>query len=132
MIRYFEMGGLGRREAEGVATRLVENLTVQASATLGNEIGLTEGEGWSPLTAGLLTGVSFLLASLVPVLPFIFLEVVPAAITSTIASVLTMFLVGASKAIFTRSSWLRSGFEVMAIGTLATAATYLIGLVSPF
>jgi VIT1/CCC1 family predicted Fe2+/Mn2+ transporter len=52
-------------------------------------------------------------------------------LTAVIASVATLFGVGASKAIFTRKSWLRSGAEMMAIGTLAAAATYAIGLAIP-
>ncbi|GAI42665.1 unnamed protein product, partial [marine sediment metagenome] len=43
----------------------------------------------------------------------------------------TLFIVGASKAIFTRKSWIRSGFEMMVIGILAAAATYAIGLAIP-
>ena len=48
-----------------------------------------------------------------------------------VASVGSLFAVGASKAIFTRKSWIRSGLEMMAIGTLAAAATYGIGLLIP-
>jgi VIT1/CCC1 family predicted Fe2+/Mn2+ transporter len=59
------------------------------------------------------------------------MEVTSAALTAVIASVATLFGVGASKAIFTRKSWLRSGAEMMAIGTLAAAATYAIGLAIP-
>jgi VIT1/CCC1 family predicted Fe2+/Mn2+ transporter len=42
-----------------------------------------------------------------------------------------LFAVGASKATFTRKSWLTSGLEMMAIGTLAALATYAIGLLIP-
>ncbi len=52
-------------------------------------------------------------------------------ITAVIASAATLFGVGASKAIFTRQSWIRNGLEMMAIGTLAAAATYAIGLAIP-
>jgi VIT1/CCC1 family predicted Fe2+/Mn2+ transporter len=57
--------------------------------------------------------------------------VTPAVITAVIASIASLFAVGASKAIFTRKSWIRSGLEMMAIGTLAAAATYVIGLAIP-
>jgi VIT1/CCC1 family predicted Fe2+/Mn2+ transporter len=78
-----------------------------------------------------LTGLSFAVVSLVPILPFAFLAVIPAVITALAASVASLFGVGASKAVFTRKSWVRSGFEMMAIGTVAAAATYAIGLAIP-
>ena len=59
------------------------------------------------------------------------MNVTPAVITAVIASVATLFGVGAGKAIFTRKSWIRSGLEMMVIGTLAAAATYVIGLLIP-
>jgi VIT1/CCC1 family predicted Fe2+/Mn2+ transporter len=57
--------------------------------------------------------------------------VAPAVITAIIASITCLFGVGASKAIFTRKSWVRSGIEMMAIGMLASAVTYAIGMLIP-
>jgi VIT1/CCC1 family predicted Fe2+/Mn2+ transporter len=59
------------------------------------------------------------------------MEVNPAVITAAIASITFLFIVGASKAIFSRMSWVRSGVEMMVIGTLASLATYAIGLLIP-
>ena len=99
--------------------------------TLGEELGLTSEESWPPTKAALFTGLSFAIVSLVPILPFAFMEVNPAVITAAVASIACLFIVGASKAIFSRQSWIRSGLEMMAIGTLASLATYAIGLVIP-
>ena len=75
--------------------------------------------------------MSFAVVSVIPIVPFAFIEVTQAVITAVIASIACLFLVGASKAIFTRKSWGRSGVEMMAIGALASAATYAIGLAIP-
>ena len=99
--------------------------------TVGEETGLTTDQDWPPVKAGLLTGLSFFIASLVPILPFAFLLITPAAITAGIASLIFLFLIGASKAIFTRQNWIRSGLEVLGIGAFAAAATYVIGLIFP-
>jgi predicted membrane protein (TIGR00267 family) len=99
--------------------------------TIGEETGLTSEEDWPPTKAGFLTGLSFLVASIIPILPFALMDVEPAAITALIASVVFLFAIGASKAIFTRQSWIRSGLEVMVIGILAAAATFVIGLLIP-
>jgi VIT1/CCC1 family predicted Fe2+/Mn2+ transporter len=99
--------------------------------TVGEVTGLTTEDDWPPSKAGILTGLSFLVASTVPILPFAFLDVTVGAITAMIASMATLFGVGASKAVFTRSSWTRSGFENLMIGVLAATVTYIIGILIP-
>ena len=131
LTSFYQAQGLGKEEAEAVAARVMSQMELRAEYTVGEEVGLTSEDSWPPIKAAVLTGLSFAIASLVPILPFAFLDVTPAAITAALASFAALFGVGASKAIFTRKSWIRSGVEMMAIGTLASAATYAIGLVIP-
>ena len=130
-VRFYQARGLKRQEAEAIAHRVALEMESKETYTIGEEIGLTSEESWPPIKAAILTGLSFAIVSLIPILPFAFMEVTPAVITAVIASVACLFGVGASKAIFTRGSWIRSGAEMMAIGTLAAAATYAIGLAIP-
>jgi len=128
LISFYQARGFKRRDAEAVADRVAQQLESRESYTIGEEVGLTSEESWPPTKAALFTGLSFAVVSLIPILPFAFMEVTSAVITAVIASIATLFGVGASKAVFTRKSWLRSGLEMMAIGMLAAAATYAIGL----
>jgi len=131
LISFYQARGFKRRDAEAVADRVAQQLESRESYTIGEEVGLTSEESWPPTKAALFTGLSFAVVSLIPILPFAFMEVTSAVITAVIASIATLFGVGASKAVFTRKSWLRSGLEMMAIGMLAAAATYAIGLAIP-
>lgn len=131
LIRFYQARGFKRKEAEAIADRVASEMESRETYTIGEEIGLTSEESWPPIKAALLTGLSFAVASIIPILPFAFMMVTPAVITAAIASIACLFGVGASKVIFTRKSWIRSGVEMMAIGTLASAATYAIGLVIP-
>lgn len=131
LIKFYQARGLSRRDAEAVADRVAAQVESRESYTIGEEAGLTTEESWPPVKAALFTGLSFAVVSLIPILPFAFMEVSPAVITAAIASIACLFIVGASKAIFSRRSWVRSGFEMMAIGLLASAATYAIGLAIP-
>jgi VIT1/CCC1 family predicted Fe2+/Mn2+ transporter len=106
-------------------------MKAEAEYAVGDELGLTSEQVWPPWKAAVLTGLSFAIASVVPILPFAITEVVPAAIAAGLASIAALFAVGASKAIFTRKSWVTSGLEMMAIGTLAAVATYAIGFLIP-
>jgi len=131
LIKFYQARGFKRQEAEVVADRVAAQVESSESYTIGEEVGLTSEESWPPTKAALFTGLSFAVVSLIPILPFAFMQVNPAVITAAIASIGCLFVVGASKAIFSRQSWVRSGVEMMMIGALASVATYAIGLVIP-
>jgi len=131
LVRFYQARGFKRQEAEAIAGRVASEMESRAAFTIGEEVGLTSEESWPPIKAATLTGCSFAIVSLIPILPFALMEVTSAVITAVIASMACLFGVGAGKAIFTRKSWIRSGLEMMAIGTLAAAATYAIGLAIP-
>ncbi len=131
LAKFYQTQGFSEEEAEAVATRVMSQMALRAEYTVGEEVGLTAEESWPPVKAAVLTGLSFAIASLVPILPFAFLKVTPAAITAALASFAALFGVGASKAIFTRKCWVGSGLEVLAVGTVAAIASYAIGLLIP-
>jgi VIT1/CCC1 family predicted Fe2+/Mn2+ transporter len=131
LVRFYQARGFKKRDAEAVADRVAQQMESREPYTLGEELGLTSEESWPPTKAALFTGLSFAVVSLIPILPFAFMQVNQAVITAAIASIACLFIVGASKAIFSRKSWVRSGIEMMAIGALASVVTYAIGLVIP-
>jgi VIT1/CCC1 family predicted Fe2+/Mn2+ transporter len=131
LVRFYQARGFKKQEAEAIAQRVSAQMEVEAEYTVGEELGLTSEEAWPPWKAAVLTGLSFAIASVVPILPFAIMPVTPAAITAAVASIAALFAVGASKATFTRKSWVTSGLEMMAIGSVAAAATYAIGLLIP-
>jgi VIT1/CCC1 family predicted Fe2+/Mn2+ transporter len=131
LIRFYQARGFKIQEAEAIADRVASEMESKRMYTIGKGVGLTSEESWPPIKAAFLTGLSFAIVSVIPILPFAFLGITPAVITAILASVVCLFGVGASKAIFTRKSWIRSGLEMMAIGVLASVATYVIGLIIP-
>ena len=131
LVRFYQARGFKKSEAEAVAHKVSAQMEAEAEYTVGEELGLTSEEAWPPWKAAVLTGLSFAIASVVPILPFAIMKVTPAAIVAAVASIAALFAVGASKATFTRKSWVTSGLEMMVIGTVAAAATYVIGLLIP-
>lgn len=128
LIKFYEAEGFKRGEAEAIVTRTAkeEEMPLQVSAL--EEVGLAPEELGNPVKAGALCGVSFGLAALVPIIPFALpIGIWNALIASVIATVATLFGVGAMKTIFSRKNWIRSGLEMMAIGASAAAITYVIG-----
>ena len=131
LVKFYHSKGFKEKEAEIIANKVFSSIAATSELSVGEEVGLTQEDSWSPVKSSALTGLSFAIVSLIPILPFAFMSLIPAALTAVLASIATLFVVGASKAIFTRKSWIRSGLEMMGIGILAAAVTYAIGLAIP-
>jgi VIT1/CCC1 family predicted Fe2+/Mn2+ transporter len=128
LITFYEAEGFKRGEAEAIVDRVVKEKEVPLQATTIEQLGLAPEELGKPVKAGVLCGVSFGLAALVPILPFALpIGIWDAMIASVIGTVATLFGVGAMKTIFSRRNWVRSGLEMMGIGASAAVITYIIG-----
>ncbi len=95
---------------------------------------MREGHGLAPmktkrvLTGSSTVGVSALIGSLIPLIPFFFLPINESVIISIIISALTLFAVGFYKAKVYVGSPIKSGLEIAIIGMGAAAIGYGIGL----
>jgi predicted membrane protein (TIGR00267 family) len=128
LIKFYEAEGFKKGEAEAIVDRIVKKKELPSQAGTLEELGLAPEELGSPVKAGVLCGISFGLAAMVPILPFAFpVSSWDALIASIIATMATLFGVGAMKTIFSRKNWVRSGLEMMVIGASAAAITYVIG-----
>ena len=131
LVKMYQDEGLNVTESEAIAERVLNEIDQELKRSIGEITGFTTEDDWPPPKAGLLTGISFMIASVIPILPFAILDVTYAAFLAMIASIAALFGIGVSKAIFTRTSWKRSGIENMIIGTLAATATFVIGKLLP-
>ena len=129
LIKFYQEEGFRRGEAEAIVNRIAMQKEQPMQAATLEDLGLAPKERGSPVKAGILCGASFGLAALVPILPFAFqaLSCVEALVVSIVATVATLFGVGAMKTIFSRKNWVRSGLEMMIVGASAAAITYMIG-----
>jgi VIT1/CCC1 family predicted Fe2+/Mn2+ transporter len=75
----------------------------------------------------LTVGLSYFAGATVPVLGYLFVPPREGIVISVVATVATLFVVGAAKTIITARPWWRSGLESMATGIVAAAVTYGAG-----
>jgi predicted membrane protein (TIGR00267 family) len=129
LIQFYQAEGFMREEAEAIVKRIAEDRELPIQAVALEDLGLAPEELGNPVKAGVLCGISFGLAAIVPIVPFAVpaLSCVDALIVSIAATLATLFGVGAMKTIFSRKNWLRSGLEMMIIGASAAGITYVIG-----
>jgi VIT1/CCC1 family predicted Fe2+/Mn2+ transporter len=80
-----------------------------------------------PGGAAVVTGLAALAGGLLPLLPFLFLELTPAVATSLLISIAALFGLGSATAGVTRRSWWRDGLRLVLIAGTAALAAALIG-----
>jgi len=79
------------------------------------------------VSAGAVVGASSLIGSLLPLLPFVVMSIVPATVASVIIAGATLFAIGALKAKATVGSLWGQGFQLAAIGLITAALAWLTG-----
>ena len=114
------------------ADRFVDHLSKdkkQLVAALARERLNTTEEGLSkPIVSAISGALSTAVGALIPIIPFFFMQGIPAVIVAAIVSLVAHFAVGAAKSLVTIRSWWASGFEMTAIGAVEGVVTYVIGI----
>jgi VIT1/CCC1 family predicted Fe2+/Mn2+ transporter len=126
-----EQEGLTEAAAKRVAAELAHQPDVLLKTMVEKELGLVIEEGHGAFQGALIMGVSFGLASLVPLIPYLFLPVSSAIPGSLVFSLLVMFGIGVVKSRWTKRNPLVSGAEIVALAAVAGIAGYLFGSLLP-
>jgi VIT1/CCC1 family predicted Fe2+/Mn2+ transporter len=113
--------------------RIVETITaspdVWVAVMLAEEHQLTPISRAHALRAALIVGISAVVGSLIPLLPFVVLPVGVSMWVSIVVAALVLFAVGAYKARLTIGHAGRSGLEMAIIGTVSALVGYAVGVV---
>jgi predicted membrane protein (TIGR00267 family) len=81
----------------------------------------------SPLREGWVTGTATAVGAILPVAPFLFLEGMSAIVVSFTIAMLSHFIVGAARSVFTGRGIFRSGFDMFVVGLGVAAVGYYVG-----
>lgn len=82
----------------------------------------------NPLLSGLLMTLSGTVAGLVPLLPVLILPFPASLVTSIIAALIVLFLIGYIKGRVLHNKPVRGGLKIMIIGGFATALGVVVGM----
>jgi VIT1/CCC1 family predicted Fe2+/Mn2+ transporter len=115
----------------GFANLLADGFSMGASNVLSRRSEAILPPMRDSVRHGIATFVGFVAAGLVPLLAYI----LPVADErryqmAVVVALLTLFTVGASRALFTNRTALRAGAEMLAIGAGAAALAYIIGVLA--
>jgi VIT1/CCC1 family predicted Fe2+/Mn2+ transporter len=119
--------GMARAEAVEVARRIARHPELLLNTLAMFELGLAPQRLGTPVRDAFVMAAAFGGASLVPVVPFLFGEAMPALAVSGALTVLALFGVGLVKARVAGVSALRSGFEVAALAAASGLLSFGLG-----
>jgi VIT1/CCC1 family predicted Fe2+/Mn2+ transporter len=118
--------GLDGETLERVVDAFTANEKRWVDIMMSEELGLQPVEG-SPWSAGVIVGVSYILAAAVPLVPYLFLVGTRALLASMAVTAVALYAVGVAKARITQRPELRAGIETMMTGMVGTAICWGIG-----
>ncbi len=127
----FEDMGFTGEEQEMAVKRITSDKKRWLEFMVQEEIGINPQAIDNPLEIGFISGGSFLLGALPSIAPFFILESVTRALSFSAVSVLLfLFVLGVAKAGITKTQWLLSGLETLAIGALSCGIGFFLGKIA--
>lgn len=117
--------GLEGEILEQATDAITENRKSWIDLMLVDEYGVSPVDP-RPFRAALATFAAFLLAGMVPLLPFLF-SIGEAFPVSTLMTGAVFFAIGTLKSRWSLAPWWRSGAETLLIGSLAAGLAYAVG-----
>jgi vacuolar iron transporter family protein len=125
---YYQVKGLPEEDAFHVVDHIARDPEQMLRALSSERLGTSEEALSNPMVSATSGAISTAVGAIIPVIPFFFMQGVPAVITAAIVSLIAHFAVGAAKSLITVRSWWSSGMEMTVVGALEGAVTYGIGV----
>lgn len=127
----FAAKGFGGDDLERIVEVITADKELWVSTMLREEHGFSAAEV-SPWRAGLVMYSGFMLAGLVPLIPYFLQPLLPVSPSDLFAwsmalACVTFFAIGVMKTRFVDQSWLWGGMETLIVGGVAAGLAYLVG-----
>ena len=123
---YYKKGFRGK-QLTAIVKKITSNKKLWLETMMAEELRLFPDDYENPVKSAFVVGISAVIGSLIPVLPFFFLDVKSGMVAALLFSIITLFAIGAVKAKITIGNWKKSGIEMAVVGTLAALVGYLVG-----
>jgi len=123
---YYKKGFRGN-QLESIVKKITSNKKLWLDTMMAEELRLFPEDYEKPFKSAFVVGVSAIIGSLIPVVPFLMLPVKLGMVYALLLSVISLFAVGVAKSKITIGYWAKSGIEMAVVGTLAALVGYLVG-----
>lgn len=123
----YEARGIPLAEARNLAKHLVADPVKALDALTREELGLNPEELGSPMGAAVSSFLTFCLGASVPLIPYLLGYQEEGIVIAAVIAGVALFGVGAALSLFSGKNALLGGVRMLAVGSIAAAATYFIG-----
>jgi VIT1/CCC1 family predicted Fe2+/Mn2+ transporter/rubrerythrin len=136
LVDIYRSKGLTADEAKTIVDRITQDKKVWLETQAREELGLDAAQFENPAREGLVAGISTLIGGAIPVAGYLLGRLLTGSAFSGRASLAVafvicgvfLFLIGSARSFFTGKGGLRSGLEMLAVGTVVAALTYAVGV----
>ena len=122
----YEAKGMDRDTAHTLATQIMADPKLMLKEQVQEELKIGDLT-MSPFREGWLTGLATAFGAAIPVFPFLIWTGTTAIIISFAVAMLSHFLVGAARSVFTGRGVFRSGFDMFVVGLGVAIVGYYVG-----
>jgi len=120
--------GFSGRLLDAVANKIFSNKKVWLQDMMVQELNLPPLQKKNPLSSALIVGVSAIIGSVIPLIPFVLgISIASAMISAVVISAIALFIAGAVESRYTVGNWKKKGAELALIGMGAAVVGFLIG-----
>src|ERR1700730_18001786 len=136
LVQIYRSKGLTAEEAKTIVDRITKDKKVWLETQAREELGLDVSQFENPVREGLVAGISTLIGGAIPVAGYLVGRLAMGSQYSgrgslAIAFILCavfLFLIGSARSFVTGKGGVRSGIEMLAVGTVVAAITYGVGV----
>jgi VIT1/CCC1 family predicted Fe2+/Mn2+ transporter len=122
----YEAKGMDRDSAFRIATQVMADPEKMLAEQVQEELGISES-ATSPMREAWITGLATAVGALIPVLPFFMFDGRTAVVVAFAISMLSHWVVGAARSVFTGRSVFRSGMDMFVVGLGVAVVGYYVG-----
>ena len=127
----FQREGRTYEEASQLADEISRDKDLWLRTLIEKEVGISPDETTNPVKDAVVMGVSFVIAAMDPIIPYLFLEARGAIAVSVVAALVGLFVLGFGKGrLVQKSPWLQ-GLEILGIGIVSAGVGFALGDVIP-
>ena len=131
LVVIFQREGKSFAEAQRLAEEIATDKELWLRTLIVKELGISPDRTTNPVKDAFVMGLAFIVAALIPIVPYIFLSGRPAIAISVVASLLSLFALGLGKGRLVQKSPVWQGLEILGIGVISSGFGFMLGYVVP-
>ena len=131
LVFLYHQQGLSYHEAREMAEHIASDKELWLRTLVEKELGIDPDLAVSPIKDALTMGGTFILAAMVPIIPYFFMGGNAAIGISAGATLAALFALGMGKGRLVQRSPILQGLEILAIGAAAAGLGWILGEIVP-